>query len=122
MKLIKYFFQNVHCSIFSLFSPSWGFGSSEIIQGNEAVFPLCFPGGFPYDSWSGGCYSPESFGGAAYEGNLPCLPPIINGEKIVPCGNPYVTVRSYNGNSGGVVYGPQGGDEYYQYQIGWNRE
>lgn len=80
-------------------NPAYNFNQNQIINSaeGEAVFPLCFPEGFPVDSYSYSCYYPIQFSRSAYQGSLPCLPPIQNGLTIVPCNRPYVAIRSYNG-------------------------
>lgn len=68
---------------------------NQIINGDTADFPLCFPNGFPANGFDEPCYLHQNFPDA-YQGSLPCLPPMINGLNIVPCQGPYVVITSYN--------------------------
>lgn len=64
---------------------------NQVILGNTAQFPLCFPQGFPFSFAQGSCYNP-GFPGSIPPSAGPCLPPIIQGRLIPPCVGPYVKI------------------------------
>lgn len=72
--------------------------NNQIVSGNVARFPLCFPNGFPHRRMIRSCYHPRLLLFRAYQGSLPCLPPIINGQTIPPCHGQYVDIQSYMRN------------------------
>lgn len=67
----------------------------SIVQGQHAVFNLCFPNGFPFpDAPPHQCYN-EGFQGSISWRTGPCLPPIVNGKLVPPCQGDYVAISRY---------------------------
>lgn len=72
-------------------------GFRPIIQGREAVIPLCFPNGFPYArAPPGQCYNVGFPGSVDYRVVGPCLPPIVRGVMVPPCQGQFFTLATYN--------------------------
>lgn len=71
----------------------WKGNFNQIIQGQYATFPLCFPRGYPRGAAALQCYQP-GWGGSTLNTNVPCLPPIVFERVVPPCVGPYVVVTN----------------------------
>lgn len=75
----------------------WRSNFDQIIQGQYARFPLCFPNGYPRGAAPLPCYRP-GWGGSILNINVPCLPPIVLKRLVPPCVGPYVVVTNRYAN------------------------
>ena len=70
-------------------------GGNGIIQGDSAVFPLCWPFGYNGDP-NAQCYPYGVKGSVDNMKAGPCLPPVMYGRIIPPCQGPFVKLTDIN--------------------------